>query len=170
MGETHEEQHLALLTKINSLKYQEYAPVGWLKAGILRKLTVRGNEGQALFAAYTDGQADGIDLRLWLVRLFLDEELYKLIPESSCALRIANTPLRRVDRKGAEQVVDAIIGAGESEQSGVDYAQLRGWFFGEMFRPESVEYFVNTSPDRVRGELSAVVALDRAVVAVFWLE
>jgi hypothetical protein len=170
MGEGHGDRRLGLVAVVNGVEYPEYTPGGWLKACPLSKLRVHGPEAQALFAAYTDGRADGVELRLWLIRLFLDEEMCWLIPERSCALAIAKTPLRRLDRAGAERVVDAIIAVGEAERTGVDYARLRGLFLGELLRPESVEWFANSSADGVRpGSLSAVVGLDRELLAVFWL-
>lgn len=170
MGEGHEDRRLALVAAANGVVYPEYTPGGWLKACSLSSLRVHGPEAKALFTAYTDGLADGVELRLWLIRLFLDEELCGFVPESSCAMAITKTPLRRVDRATAERVVDAIIRVGEEERTGVDYAQLRGVFFGELLRPESVEWFANSSAEGVRpGSLSAVVGLDRELLAVFWL-
>jgi hypothetical protein len=163
-----EDDRLGLLATINGVEYPEYTPVGWLKAGPLRGLRVFGPQAQQLVADYTEGRVDGIELRLRLIQLFLERELCMLIPESYCALAIANTPLRQVDLAGAQRVVDAIIKIGEAK--GIDYAQLRRWLFSELLHPESVEWFANSPPVQVRpGEFPAVVGLDRELLAIFWL-
>jgi hypothetical protein len=170
MVEAEDELRLAVAARINRAEYPEYRPGGWVKTCPLTRLRAFGPEASELFAAYRAGTADGIEVRLWIIRLFLEQVMCELIPESSPALGISQTPLRQVNAAEAQDLVAAIVAVGIRERTGVDYEPLRRDFFGRLFQPGAVQWFANSSPAGVRaGSLSAAIGLDRQLVGAFWL-
>ena len=85
MGTASDNGRLSLIPLVNAVECPEYTQGGWLKACPLSRLAVFGAEDRELFAAYRGGQVDGVELRLWIIRMFLERELCELIPESSGA-------------------------------------------------------------------------------------
>jgi len=157
---------------INQVRFREYSNVGWLKVAAIKTIRPWQEEDQQLVSSYTENGEDSLDLRLAMIRLFLHVEMCNLIPESSCAIHVAETPLKRITVSEAMQIVDAVIAVSEAApQPEVDYAQLREWFLNKLFAPGEVQWFSNCSPGKVEGGgLPAVIGLDKQMVAMFWLE
>jgi hypothetical protein len=184
VGKVASNERNSLVSTINAIIYRQNAAVGWMKAITLDQLRIQGEACAQALSEYVRGTRDGLDVRLWLIRLFFDQKVCWLVPEDSCALHIASTPLLGVQKNQAEQVVDAIISVSEPDkqkqinQSQValeppepDYEQLRHWFFRKLFEPEAVQWFANSPPVEVRpGHLPAVIGLDRERLSMFWFE
>lgn len=170
--ETTMEQRPAMISSINQIRFREYSNVGWLKADAIKSFRLYDDEGKQLLSDYTERGEDSLELRLAVIRLFLHWEMCNLIPESSCAIHVAETPLKRITASEAMQVVDAIIAVSNATpQPEVDYAQLREWFFDKLFAPDEVQWFSNCSAQDVQGGgLPAVIGLDKEIIAMFWLE
>lgn len=161
-----------MITLINQVRCREYSNVGWLKAAAIRSFRPYDDEGKQVLSNYTKRGEDSLELRLAMIRLLLHWEMCSLIPESSCAIHVAETPLKRVTATEAVQVVDTVIAVSNATpQPEVDYAKLRDWFFDKLFDYAEVQWFSNCAPEKIEGGgLPAVIGLDKQIVAMFWLE
>jgi hypothetical protein len=177
---------------------------------------------RACFAAFMAGTIDSAAVRRRVIAAFLWNELSGYIPEHAEWYRLVGSDWGPADAVGARAAVDQIFeessrwnapteddadeeavrkgdvaegASAHDDTTSIDYEALRDAFFGRLFDPASVGYFVQRAgagsgrPDALVAidmrletssiagpegfgaatpKIPAVIGLDRHIVAVFW--
>ena len=158
---------LDFIAAINAVRYREYARVAWLKAGVIGRLVPDSEWGSRIFLSYTRDGDRSLETCQGVIDLFSDEVFAYHTPESmSCP--VGGTGFLPVGALSARYGVDELarVSAGV-EQPGVDYSQLRAYFFEELFDAHQGWFFA--ARRRYEEMDAAVVGMDDEVIGLFWL-
>jgi hypothetical protein len=158
---------LDVIAAINAVWYREYAPVAWLKAAVISKLTHDIEWGTRIVHTYTrDGRRD-LEACRAVIDLFSEEVFLYHTPESM-SRPVDGADFVLTDAASARFLAEMLADESEGvEQPGVDYRRLVSWFFEALFDAEQVQFFTTRHSPVTPG--AAVAGMDDEVIGLFWL-
>jgi hypothetical protein len=164
------QQRLAVADRINAVRYKEYADgrAGWLKAVPFAGMVRYDRAEQSVVHLWHVARDERVCVEA--LDTILDNDMTWSVPESVGTPGLEWGKWEPVTELHARRIVDAIV-AGSSPESpaSAPYAQLRAWFFDELFDTDVRFFAPANGPPYDLNHPPAVAGIDHDVVALFWL-